>query len=287
MRNGIGTLRIIDFVGLDPDDNLLIQGEARQTLATIADHPRYAGRVVGQVRVAYLDPPYNTGQNFTHYRDKIDTFNWNTRMKATLQLVHRFLADDGSVWLQLNDSEQHRARLVLDEVFGPHNFVTTIIWVRTQMPRLGQKAFAIRHDYIHVYRKSKAFRLAMPSDIPAETIWSDDRTGSNELASIESRELFGTPFTTPKPEQLIKRILELTTEPGDLVLDCFAGSGTTPAVAHKLGRRWIAVELEASTVDGFIRPRLERVVDGSDQSGISREVGWSGGGGFTHLAVDG
>jgi len=176
---------------------------------------------------------------------------------------------------------------VLDEVFGAQNFVATIIWVRTQMRRLGQKAFATRHDYIHIYRKTEAFELAGRTDRPVETIWSSGDTGSNEQASIDSRDFFGEQFATPKPEQLLKRVIELTTQPGDLVLDCFAGSGTTPAVAHKLGRRWVAVEVEADTVQNFIKPRLERVVNGMDPTGISHEVSWAGGGGFTHLIGEG
>ena len=278
-------LRIIDFVGLDPDDNLLIQGGARQALTAIENHDGYAGRLLGHVKVAYLDPPYNSGQNFKHYRDTIDPFSWNTSLKEVLTLVRRFLAEDGSVWLQLNDSEQHRARLVLDEVFGPENFVATVIWVRTRMARLGRRPFTTRHDYIHVYRKTAAFQLT-GGEGRAETIWAGDETGSNEKASTDAKKSLGVRFSTPKPEQLLKRVIDLTTQPGDLVLDCFAGSGTTAAVAHKLGRRWVTVEVEDDTVRDFAKPRLQKVVDGSDRGGVSDEVGWSGGGGFTHLMVD-
>jgi adenine-specific DNA-methyltransferase len=279
-------LRIIDFTGLDPDDNAMIEGEAIETLAAIGNHARYAHRFLGHVKVAYLDPPYNTGRRYKHYLDKIDPFGWNTHLKELLAHVRRFLADDGSVWLQLNDSEQHRARLVLDEVFGPENFVATVIWVRTRMPRIGLKPFATRHDYIHVYRKSDAFRLPGRGADPVEAIWSSEESGSNELAAIESSRAFQERFSTPKPEQLLRRMIELATEPGDLVLDCFAGSGTTPAVAHKLGRRWISVEVEPSTIRNFLKPRMQQVVEGTDPGEVSPDVDWSGGGGFTHLAVE-
>lgn len=282
----VDRLRIVDFAGLDPDENLLIQGEARRALSAMENHEGYASRLLGYVKVAYLDPPYNSGQTFKHYRDKIDPFSWNTNLKDVLTVVRRFLTEDGSVWLQLNDSEQHRARLVLDEVFGPENFLATVIWVRTQMPRLGRRPFATRHDYIHVYRKSEAFQLAGRGERPVETIWSDDDTGSNEQASTEGKKSFGERFATPKPEQLIRRVIELTTWPGDLVLDCFAGSGTTAVVAHKLGRRWVTAEIAQDTVRDFVKPRLQRVIDGSDRGGVSEEVGWSGGGGFTHLILE-
>lgn len=87
-----------------------------------------------------------------------------------------------------------------------------------------------------------------------------------------------------KPEALIRRIIEMCTDPGDLVFDSFAGSGTTGAVAHKLGRRWIMVEI-GDHAETHILPRLQRVVDGSDQSGISEEVNWQGGGGFRYYTL--
>ena len=87
-----------------------------------------------------------------------------------------------------------------------------------------------------------------------------------------------------KPEKLIKRILDMATDPGDLVLDSFAGSGTTGAVAHKMGRRWIMVELGEHCHTHCI-PRLKRVIDGSDQTGISKAVNWQGGGGFRYYSL--
>lgn len=87
-----------------------------------------------------------------------------------------------------------------------------------------------------------------------------------------------------KPEALIQRILELATDPGDLVLDSFGGSGTTGAVAHKMGRRWIMVEI-GDHADTHIVPRLQKVIDGSDQGGISKAVDWKGGGGFRHFTL--
>jgi adenine-specific DNA-methyltransferase len=101
------------------------------------------------------------------------------------------------------------------------------------------------------------------------------------------RRLFpGAPsFDTPKPEKLMSRVLQIATIPGDLVLDCFAGSGTTAAVAHKLGRRWITVERSPETIATYTLPRLTQVVEGNDPGGVTEDAGWTGGGGFTVLDV--
>jgi adenine-specific DNA-methyltransferase len=112
------------------------------------------------------------------------------------------------------------------------------------------------------------------------TIWNADDAGTTREANKEIRELITNEiFPTPKPERLIKRILELATEPGDLVLDSFAGSGTTGAVAHKMKRRWIMIELNGPCKTHII-PRLQKVIEGTDQGGISQAVNWKGGGGF-------
>ena len=120
---------------------------------------------------------------------------------------------------------------------------------------------------------------------PAATIWLHTEAGNNHEAREEGKAI--TPedsFATPKPEKLIKRVLDLATEPGDLVLDSFAGSGTTGAVVHKMGRRWIMVELE-ETCHTHIIPRLKKVIDGEDPGGITQAVGWKGGGGYRYYRL--
>lgn len=112
------------------------------------------------------------------------------------------------------------------------------------------------------------------------TLWTDLDTTTN--ATRHSKELFGSnPFPNPKPESLIERILDLSTDQGDLVLDSFLGSGTTAAVAHKMGRKYIGIELGEHCHTHCI-PRLQKVIDGTDQGGISKTVGWNGGGGFKY-----
>ncbi|MBO1518099.1 site-specific DNA-methyltransferase [Oceanisphaera pacifica] len=118
-----------------------------------------------------------------------------------------------------------------------------------------------------------------------KTWWPSSETGSNQSARRDHlRKLLPDiePFSTPKPEQLLERIIHIATNPGELVLDSFAGSGTTGAVAHKMGRRWIMVELGEQS-EYYIVPRLKKVVDGEDQGGVSKAVNWQGGGGFRYL----
>lgn len=118
------------------------------------------------------------------------------------------------------------------------------------------------------------------------TWWSTEFAGDNEAAKKEILAVFPNdePFGTPKPELLLQRVIQIATRPGDLVLDSFAGSGTTGAVAHKMGRRWIMVEL-GEHCHTHIAPRLQKVIDGEDQGGISKAVGWQGGGGFRYLRL--
>ena len=116
--------------------------------------------------------------------------------------------------------------------------------------------------------------------------WSHEDCGHNDESRKEQKVLFDSlAFSTPKPERLLEKIIFLATNPNDLVLDSFAGSGTTGAVAHKMGRRWIMIEL-GEHCHTHIIPRLQKVIDGTDQGGISKAVNWQGGGGFRyyHLA---
>jgi len=133
--------------------------------------------------------------------------------------------------------------------------------------------------YYRIYADSSTGR-------PPETIWTHADVGSNRTSKIEIQALFSDveQFTTPKPERLIQRILELSSGPNDLVLDSFAGSGTTGAVAHKMGRRWVMIELGEHCTTHIV-PRLRQVIEGSDQGGISKSVDWKGGGGFRYYEL--
>lgn len=131
----------------------------------------------------------------------------------------------------------------------------------------------------------KRFLTEVKSGIVAKTVWLREEVGDNQDAKKEVKQFNSKDvFDTPKPEKLLQRIIHLATNPGDLVLDSFAGSGTTGAVAHKMGRRWIMVEL-GEHCHTHIIPRLQKVIDGTDQGGISKAVNWQGGGGFRYFRL--
>ena len=137
----------------------------------------------------------------------------------------------------------------------------------------------------NVPRQKKFLNESEDAGLTPETIWYADDVGTNDIAKRHSNTIFdGDGFDNPKPEELLKRILEIATNAGDLVLDSFAGSGTTGAVAHKMGRRWIMVEL-GEHCHTHIIPRLQKVIDGEEQGGITEAVGWKGGGGFRYYRL--
>lgn len=132
----------------------------------------------------------------------------------------------------------------------------------------------------YILRSGGAGRFGRKSYVPdrlnvPRTLWSNVDVGHNRTSKSEIKALFPgkTPFSTPKPEALLKRIIHIGSKPGDIVLDCFAGSGTTAAVAQKMGRRWVTCELLDSTFRDFTLPRLKKVVDGIDKGGVSRSEG--------------
>ena len=357
-------------------DNLLIRGDALNALTSLAKLPEFARDYLGKVKLVYIDPPFNTQQSFLHYDDALEHSVWLTMIRDRLLQIRDLLAPDGTVWLHLDDAEMHRARSVLDEVFGPDHFVGTIIWQKADTVRNDARRFSVSHDYLLVYgapdwtanrlprtgkmdqiyknpdndprgtwlagtlispsyRSSGDFDVVTPGGkvhpppkdtswrVPRETfdqlladnriwfgkngtatpqrklflseakervvdtIWDVKEVGGNRQSKAEIKKLFPSlePFATPKPERLLGRILHIASEPGDIVLDCFLGSGTTAAVAQKMGRRWVGVEYSAETIETFALPRLTKVVEGTDPGGVTEQTGWQGGGGFQVLDV--
>ncbi|MCE0506116.1 site-specific DNA-methyltransferase [Roseivivax sp. GX 12232] len=133
--------------------------------------------------------------------------------------------------------------------------------------------------------RKKTFLDEVKQGVVPGNLWTHSDAGHNAQAKDEAKRLFseGEIFITPKPERLIQRILHIATNSGDLVLDSFLGSGTTAAVAHKMGRRWIGVEM-GEHARTHCALRLQKVVEG-EQGGISKDVGWEGGGGFRFCAL--
>ena len=356
-----------DLSAGEPDaGNLLIQGDNLEALKALL--PFYAGRL----KCIYVDPPYNTRSAFEHYDDNLEHARWLAMMWPRLELLHDLLAEDGSIWVSIDDNEGHYLKVVMDEVFGRKNFIDTVIWRKNYSPKSSARHFSSDHDYILVFsknadafqpnlmprteRQNKAYRnpdddprglwrpnnlaarnyyskgtyaIRCPSgrliegppagsywrisedkfremdrdgriwwgrngnNVPApkiylnevkqgvvpQTFWNHEDVGHTQDAKKEIVSLFGDDvFGTPKPERLVERILHVATDPGDLVLDSFLGSGTTAAVAHKMGRRWIGIEMGEHAVT-HCAPRLNKVIEG-EQGGISKAVGWQGGGGF-------
>lgn len=362
----------VGTVGSDRDranDNLLIRGDALNALISLIELPEFAREYVGKIKLAYLDPPFNTKQSFLQYDDALEHSVWLTMMRDRLLSIKTLLAPNGSVWVHCDDSEQAYLKVMMDEVFGRENFVATIIWEKVYSPRMDAENFSNSHDYIVVYSKSDLFvaqgfpqepgqsrmftqvtsngrryrfrslrkegKNSLREDRrnlyygiespdgsviypirsdgregcwrweeatyelrkdevvwlqregghqpylrqfedeakprPPETIWPHTNSGSSHEAKTESSALFpGVPaFDTPKPERLLQRIIHIASNPGDIVLDCFLGSGTTAAVAHKMDRRWVGIEREAATIDTYALPRLRKVVAGEDPGGIT------------------
>lgn len=350
-------------------DNLLIHGD--NLLALKALEQEYAGKV----KCIYIDPPYNTGSAFEHYDDGVEHSLWLSLMRDRLELLHRLLRDDGSLWVNLDDNEAHYFKVMCDEVFGRKNFIEHIIWIKRVSPANDAKFFSSDHDSIFLYAKNKnmwslnrlertelqnSYYKNPDKDIrgawnsitytgnknkqerpnlyypiknpntgkiiyPPETltwrygqdkhaeneklnllywgkdgksnvprlkmflsdaepvvprnVWPASEVGSTQTSMVEQKALAAIPFGTPKPELLLQRVLHIATNPGDLVLDSFLGSGTTAAVAHKMGRRWIGIELGEHCYTHCI-PRLQKVIKGEDLGGITKAIDWQGGGGF-------
>lgn len=380
--------------------------------------PELADKYVGQVKCVYIDPPFNTAQTFANYEDNLEHSIWLTMMRDRLLHLKELLSNDGSIWVHLDDVENHRMRVLMDEIFGANNFVAEVVWEKADSPRNDIVGISSDHDIILVYGKnpglkmnrmlrtakddapyinpdgdslgpwrngdytapgnmsgkmqaSTVFAIEHPltgemlhpvrgrmwcfsrerlleslreygdyievspellerhrntgiaqnklrEDVPdlilnpqnqdksmkqahervergdwpeffvkersfgrkirrpnygqpARTWWPNSEVGHNRSAKGENRAMFGTgaTFATPKPERLLERIIHIATNPGDIVLDVFAGSGTTAAVAQKMGRRWVTCELVEDTFTRFTRPRLEKVVRGEDMGGVS------------------
>lgn len=367
-------------------DNLLILGDSYDALRALSRIPEYAVQYRGQVGQVYIDPPFNTGQAFTTFDDALEHSVWLTMMRDRLRLLHDLLAPTGTIWVHLDSTEAHRCRCLMDDEFGPGNYLATVVWQRTTAKSLARRTLGTMHEQILVYGASEAATLnpqflplgdayqarrfsradargrydtgdltagdhrphldsgkpwrgfdpstrrrcwAVPSSLleevglSAEAIkdlpmrrklealddagcisWPDkpggfprykkylDRAKGRSVGDlwtdinvINSQALERTGFPTQKPEALLRRIIDMGSRRGDIVLDCFAGAGTTAAVAHKMERRWVSVELESGTCRSYALPRLTSVVNGTDRGGITEAVGWNGGGGFRTLAV--
>lgn len=362
LLHDVGTVGEVASQDRRAADNLLIRGDALHALTSLIELPEFAQEYVGKVKLAYLDPPFNTQQSFLQYDDALEHSVWLTMMRDRLLRIKTLLSPEGSVWVHCDDSEQAYLKVMMDEVFGRENFVAIVVWQKIHSRNNSAQHFSTDQDYIVVFandaaswprnrlertglsdtefwnpdndprgpwrrsdltashryadgkyevvgpdsdrfvpregrwwsvsretfatlladdriwwgrdRRSFPFRKRFKSELPGlvpTTIWLHDDVGDNREAKSEVTRLFGRGaiFATPKPERLLRRIIQIGSNPGDIVLDCFLGSGTTAAVAHKMGRRWVGIERDAVTIETYVLPRLRRVVAGEDPGGIS------------------
>lgn len=137
------------------DDNLLILGESGDVLETLTRVPELTDKYVGQVKCIYIDPPFNTAQTFANYEDNLEHSVWLTMMRDRLLHLKKLLSNDGSIWVHLDDVENHRMRLLMDEVFGAENFVAEVVWQKTYSPRNDSKGIPAVTDVILVYSKGR------------------------------------------------------------------------------------------------------------------------------------
>ena len=370
------------------DGNLVIHGDNLHALKSLL--PMYAGKI----DCIFIDPPYNTGNEGWCYNDNVNSpmiqqwlsenpvgiedglrhDKWCAMMWPRLRLLHELLSDAGSIWITLDDNEVHRARMMLDAIFGEDNFIATCIWHKNYSPKPSAKYFSEDHDYLLVYSKSKNdwlpnllertedmdarydnpdndprgpwksgdlsarnyysegnYPIICPSgrNIPSppsgrywvisankfsemdkdnriwwgengdnvpsikrflsevksgrvpQTLWEYSEVGhtqdaKKELLSIFDFESSADVFVTPKPVLLLKRILELATNEHSIILDSFAGSGTTAHAVLEANRKdggdrkFILVECE-DYADSLTAERVRRVINGYSFQGTQRE----------------
>lgn len=366
-------------------DNLIIKGNNLLALHSLKEE------FSGQVKLIYIDPPYNTGNDGFNYNDSFNKSTWLTFMKNRFDIAKELLSKDGAVFVQCDDNEQANLKILMDEVFGLENYRETIV-VKTSTPsgvnavnvRRGERLFKVK-EYLLFYSKTPNYRFnplyiksAFNSNYRYEVIKTKNEysvtdlmhkfkdaneledyalknftniysleknnkkagekikvvinnsknikdviefTNSKEqivlvydggvfiplkdrIVTEETRSYFGTLISDlwedeifqtnqteggvslpggKKPEKLLKRIFELTTNENDLVLDYHLGSGTTAAVAHKMNRQYIGLEqLDYGENDSV--NRLKNVIAG-DSTGISKKTNWKGGGEFVYLEL--
>ena len=295
------------------DDNLVIKGNNLLTLHSLKQKFR------GQVKLIYIDPPYNTENDSFKYNDKFTHSTWLTFMKNRLDIASELLSSDGSIYVQLDYNEVHYFKVLMDEVFGRESFQREIIWdvsvlsgfktiannwirghdtilfyskdrnniIFNKQKMAHRKEYLDRFDKIdkdgRKYFDGRGEKLYLDEVIkkgkPTGDVWYDIMS-FQQIPTAKER----VDFDTQKPEALLKRIIQASSNEGDIVLDFFAGSGTTGMVAHKLKRRYILVEQIENQFEMLI-DRLKKVVRGKDDGAVAKEFKWQGGGSFVYAEL--
>lgn len=150
LLDGAGTIGETNLEERRAQDNLVIRGDALNALRALGELPEFADELVGKIKLAYLDPPFNTQESFLQYDDALEHSVWLTMIRDRLLQVKRLLAPNGSVWVHLNDDEMAYCKAVMDEIFGRDSFVSTVVWQK-RTSRDNRAAFSSMHDYLLVY----------------------------------------------------------------------------------------------------------------------------------------
>lgn len=300
---GEGTVTYEETTEFLDDDNLIIKGNNLLALSSLLR------RYEGKVKLIYIDPPYNTGNDSFGYNDRFNHSTWLTFMKNRLELARQLLAPEGAIYVQLDYHQVHYAKVLMDEIFGEDNFQREIIW------RIGwisgyksaDKNWIRNHDTILFYSKDSTrlnfnkyyipreeFKDIAKSEAeryPIEDVWNGNEYDDlNSIAIVSFSGETVSKMLEPddavkgqKTEKLIERIIKAHTEENDIVLDCFGGTGTTGAVALKTKRKFILCEQLDKHIDIMMR-RMNRVMEG-EQCGVSRRNSWIGGGSFVYCEL--
>ncbi|MCQ2949507.1 site-specific DNA-methyltransferase [Helicobacter pylori] len=281
----------------DEINGTLIKSENYQALNSLKN------RYKETIDCIYIDPPFNTGSDFA-YIDKFQDSTWLSLMHNRLELVYDFLSSQGSFYLHLDNNANYLGRMLLNDIFGKENFRNEIIWYYSNKMANSGNSFAKNTETILNYSKNEEYifyRQKEPRSEPVLLSKREGRDGKNMRARDENGKviyelsheryvdtlwnipIIGSTSTervknnenlTQKPEKLLERIIQASSDENSIVLDFFAGSGTTCAVAHKLKRKYIGIEM-GEHFERVILPRLKKVIGGF-KSGVLKE--FNGGG---------
>ncbi len=303
--------------GLSEDtitDNLIIKGNNLLALHSLKRE------FEEKIKLIYIDPPYNTGNDTFSYNDKFNHSSWLTFMKNRLEVAKELLSNDGSIYIQIDYNEVHYIKVLLDEIFGTSCFQREIVWDTQVLSgyKTMVKNWIRGHDSILFYTKNQKDFLFNKQKMPHRKEYLDrfDKIekktgrkyfdGRGEKRYLDEAIANGKPcgdvwydimsfqqiptarervnFSTQKPEALLQRIIQSATNENDIVLDFFGGSGTTGVVSHKLNRQYIMYEQIDSQMETMMK-RLVDTVNGNDKGSLAEILGWHGGGSFIYMEL--
>lgn len=290
------------FENLDEiTDGVLIKSDNFQALNTIL--PKYKE----QIDLIYIDPPFNTGSDFA-YKDRFQDSTWLTLMENRLRLAYKLLSDKGSFYLHLDHNANYLGRFLLNEIFGKESFRNELVWDKGFRGTESKKIFQHAHDtlfymiknnenviwnnpsqpykdenlgrYNKVDENGNRYALVKRVRTNGEIYYGkvypkeDGKNANDVISHIPTMASTNTQrikeFDTQKPEELLEFITKASSNEDSIIMDFFSGSGTTINTAHKLGRKWIGVEM-GEHFESVIIPRVKKTLAGVI-SGISKEL---------------